>query len=269
MEAADRLLSRIDELAPQLKPRAAEFEAARRIPRDVIETLRAVGVFRMVVPQSHGGLEMDMPGVVRVFSALGRIEGSLGWTIGIGSVSAVFATLLPRTTYDRVYSASPDIIIAGSNLPLGEATPTEDGWRIHGRWPFVTGCQHADWILARCVVKENGAGPIVEGATHPAPPIHRSFMLPAREWQIDETWDVPGLKGTGSHHVPFGDRLVENGHLYDPVGGKPCVSGPLYQAITPLLSVAHGAVCVGIAQGALDAIVELAPTRRQQFPAPT
>ncbi len=63
MEAADRLLSRIDELAPQLKPRAAEFEAARRIPRDVIETLRAVGVFRMVVPQSHGGLHRRFPGL--------------------------------------------------------------------------------------------------------------------------------------------------------------------------------------------------------------
>ena len=35
--------------------RAAEIEAARRVPLDLIEDLTAAGCFRMLLPRSHGG----------------------------------------------------------------------------------------------------------------------------------------------------------------------------------------------------------------------
>src|SRR4029077_20344258 len=52
---AARLLADIRALAPSIAARAAEIEAARRIPLDLVETLRSIGVFRMFAPQSHGG----------------------------------------------------------------------------------------------------------------------------------------------------------------------------------------------------------------------
>ena len=63
---AERLLADIRELAPVITARAAEIEAGRRIPPDLVEALRSIGVFRMFVPRSHGGLELDLP------TALGR-----------------------------------------------------------------------------------------------------------------------------------------------------------------------------------------------------
>jgi alkylation response protein AidB-like acyl-CoA dehydrogenase len=70
----------------------------------------------------------------------------------IGSGSALFASLLPRETYDRIYERGPDVISAGSSQPVGIAETTADGWRVNGRWPFASGCQHADWIMGFCVV---------------------------------------------------------------------------------------------------------------------
>jgi alkylation response protein AidB-like acyl-CoA dehydrogenase len=151
-QTAQRLLADIRNLAPHITSRAAEIEAGRRIPFDLVEALRSIGVFRMFVPQSHGGLELDLPAALEVIGALGRIDGSLGWTAMVGAGSAIFVPDLPRETFDQVYQNGPDIIIAASAQPAGTAEAVADGCRINGRWPFMSGCQHADWILGFCVV---------------------------------------------------------------------------------------------------------------------
>jgi indole-3-acetate monooxygenase len=262
-QTAQRLFADIRALAPHVASRAAEIEAERRIPPDLVEALRSIGVFRMFVPQSHGGLELDLPTALEVIEALGRLDGSLAWTAMIGAGSAIFVPYLPRETFDQVYQNGPDMIIGASAQPAGTAEVAPGGWRIKGRWPFVSGCQHADWILGFCVVTEGGK-PVPGPAGKDGPPMLRGFMLPAREWQIEDTWYVAGLKGTGSHHVTLRDTLVPAANSFDPVSGGRCQPGPLYQAVLQLIPLFHCAFAVGIAAGALDALVELANTGRQQ-----
>jgi alkylation response protein AidB-like acyl-CoA dehydrogenase len=73
-----------------------------------------------------------------------------------------------------------------------------------------------------------------------------------------------GLKGTGSHHVTLRDTLVPAANSFDPVSGGRCQPGPLYQAVLQPIPLFHSAFAVGIAEGALDALVDLANTGRQQ-----
>src|SRR5882724_2520520 len=124
---AIRLLDDISELAPEIISRAAEIETARCIPLDLIEALRSIGVFRMFVPRSHGGLELALPTGLEIIRALGRIDGSVGWNAMIGSTSAIFAPQLPRETYDRVYRNGP-VLLAGSSQPAGTAEAVAGGW---------------------------------------------------------------------------------------------------------------------------------------------
>jgi alkylation response protein AidB-like acyl-CoA dehydrogenase len=257
---AKRLLADIRELAPDITSRAGEIEAARRLPLDLVEALRSIGVFRVFVPQSHGGLELDLPTALEIMGTLGRIDGSVGWTAMIGSASAIFAPLLPRETYEQVYQNGP-VIIAGSTQSAGTAEAAAGGWRVNGRWPFASGCQHADWMLGLCVMTEGGK-PLPGGAE---PSLVRGFFLPARQWQIEDTWYAAGLKGTGSHHIALRDTVVPTANFFDLASGVPCIPGPLYQAVPQLLPLLHGAITVGIAEGALDELVELANTGRQQF----
>src|SRR5258708_29983088 len=155
-QTAQRLLADIRKLAPRVTSRAAEIEGGRRIPLDLVEAVRSIGVFRMFVPQSHGGLELDLPAALEVIGALGRIDGSLGWTAMIGAGSAIFVPYLPRETFDQVYQNGPDMIIAASAQPAGTAEAVAGGWRINGPGPFMSGCQHAGWIFGVCVVTEGG-----------------------------------------------------------------------------------------------------------------
>jgi alkylation response protein AidB-like acyl-CoA dehydrogenase len=257
---AKRLLADIRDLAPGITARAAEIEEGRRIPPDLVETLRSIGIYRMLVPRSHGGLELDLPSALEVVRALAKIDGSVGWTVAIGCGGSIFAPLLPRETYDEVYRNGPDVILAGSAQPTGTAEATADGWRVSGRWPFASGCQHADWMVGLCMMTEGG-----QALTAGAPPVVRGCALPARDWLIEETWHVAGLKGSGSHHIALRDTMVPAANFFDLVSGVPCLPGPLYRAVRQVLPLFHGAVSVGIAEGAVDELVELANTGRQQL----
>jgi alkylation response protein AidB-like acyl-CoA dehydrogenase len=181
--------------------------------------------------------------------------------MAIGSGGDIFAPLLPRETYEQVYRNGPDVIIVGSAQPAGTAEAVDGGWGVTGRWPFASGCQHADWMLGLCVLTEGGKPVPGEGGA----PLVRGFFLPARDWQIEDTWHVAGLKGTGSHHIALRDTVVPAANFFDLASGAPCLPGPLYQAVRQLLPLLHGAISVGIAEGALDELVELANTGRQQL----
>jgi hypothetical protein len=103
-EAADRILSEIDALAPTIAARAAEAEAARRIPADILQMLRSAGIFRISVPLAHGGLELDFPAVARVLQALAKIDGSIGWISPVANVAAVVLPLLALRDLRRILS---------------------------------------------------------------------------------------------------------------------------------------------------------------------
>ena len=218
---AKHLLAEIQELAPAINSRAAEIEAARRVPPDLVEALKSIGVFRIFVPQSHGGLELDLPAALQIFLALSRIDGSVGWAAMIGGGCDIFGSLLAREAYEQVYQSGPDVIIAGSAQPAGTAEAVSGGWRVNGRWPFASGCQHADWMFGLCVVTEGGKalpGPAGEAG----PPLVRGVFMPARNWQIEDTWYVAGLKGTGSHHIALRDAVIPATNFFDLTNGRPC-----------------------------------------------
>jgi alkylation response protein AidB-like acyl-CoA dehydrogenase len=111
----------------------------------------------------------------------------------------------------------------------------------------------------------DGGKPLPGPAGEGGPPLVQGFVLPARDWQIEDTWHVAGLKGTGSHHIAVKDVVVPAANFFDVAGGEPCQPGPLYQAVRQILPLMHGAICVGIAEGAVDEIVTVANTGRQHL----
>jgi alkylation response protein AidB-like acyl-CoA dehydrogenase len=257
----ERLLADIRALAPTITSRSDEIEACRQLPADLMATLRSIGVFRMFVPRSHGGMELDLPRGLQIIEAVSKIDGSVGWCVMIGAGAAIFAPLLSRDIYETIYRDGPDVIFAGSAQPAGSAESIDGDWRVNGRWPFASGCRHADWLVGLCVMKKDGKplpGP-AEGV-----PMLRGCIVPARNCRIEDTWHVAGLKGTGSNHVVLEDALVPADYFVDIVEGEPCVPGPLYYAVQQLIPIQHGAVCLGIAEGALSDLVELAKTGWQQ-----
>jgi alkylation response protein AidB-like acyl-CoA dehydrogenase len=257
---AARLLAAVRDLAPELAARAEEIEAARRVPRDIVDTSRRIGLFRMLVPKSHGGLELSVPEAVPVIEALSAADSSVGWVAMIGSTSQIFCSRLPRATYDRVYADGVDAVVIGVGTPAGRAEKVDGGYRITGRWPFASGCQNAQWIVGHCVVFEDG-----EHVMSSHGPLTKFVILPAEHWRIEETWQASGLTGSGSHHVILDDVEAPEASAFDPLHGASCVPGAFESAATPFIASFHAAVAVGIASGAVADLVAMASTGRRQL----
>ncbi|WP_245296987.1 MULTISPECIES: acyl-CoA dehydrogenase family protein [Rhodomicrobium] len=255
-----RFLADIHALRPRIERGAAEMEKARQLPADVVEGMKEAGVFRMFVPKAHGGFELSPPDAVQAVTALSRLDGSVGWIAAIGGGVGLAASLVSRDLYNRIYGEGPDVIIAGSTQPGGTAEKVAGGWRVNGRWPFASGCRHAEWYMGFCAMSEGGKP--LPGAV-PGMPLVRGIVLPAGAWEIEDTWHVPGMKGTGSHHVQVRDAFAPETNIFDFEHSESCVPGPLYKVAKAVFPLMQGAVSLGIAEGALDDVVALVKAGRQ------
>ena len=233
-------------LSSAIAARSEEIERGRRVPPDLIEGLSAAGCFRMLVPRSHGGDELALPAHMRVIEELAWADGSAGWTVMIGGEAPVLLGKLPGETFDAIYAAGPDVILAGTVNPTGVATPIDGGFRVTGRWSFASGCQHCHWFVGHCIVDDGRQPPI------------RMMLLPPADVEITDTWTVSGLCGTGSHDVVVNDAFVPAERSFV-LWDEPCLDVPLLRI--PDLAQASlrvGAVAIGIAHGALGEVTDLA-----------
>jgi alkylation response protein AidB-like acyl-CoA dehydrogenase len=266
-DEVNQLLAQIDALAPQIAARSKEIAAVRNIPGDIIAALRAAGLFRVITPQHYGGMELDLPTVLDLVRRLARIDSAVGWTAMIGAGAAMTAPLLPRPILDEIYR-TPDVIMGGSTQPTTKAERVPRGWRVGGRWPFASGCRHADWLAGFCFMEENGR-PLSDPHATDGRPLIMGFVLPASAWEIEDSWHAAGLEGTGSHHILLKERVVSAANFLDLMHGTSCEDGPLYQAPWHMMVLLPPTAALGIAEGALDALVQLAKTGRRQLRATT
>jgi alkylation response protein AidB-like acyl-CoA dehydrogenase len=216
----------------------------------------------MFLPESHGGYGADIHEGMAVLEAIARADGSAGWTAMIGSETPHLLALLPRERFDAIYAAGPDVIIGGGFNAQGEAHVVEGGYRASGRWNFASGCEHVDWFLGNCVVMQDGRPR--PGPTEGMPEL-RAMLFQKSDVRIIDTWNVLGLRGTGSHDIAVESALCPPDFTFDIFGGAPSIPGPGF--IAPVMHfVLHlAAVGVGIAQGAIDDTVALVTSGKKRL----
>ena len=105
---AKTLLDAVRELAPSIGARSAEIDSGRRLPLDLLAQLTSAGCFRMFVPKSHGGLDIDVPASMEIIETIATADGSTGWVVMIGSETPMLLALLERSHFDRLYANGPD-----------------------------------------------------------------------------------------------------------------------------------------------------------------
>ena len=247
-------------LADQIRAASEEIERGRRLPPSIATAMKEAGVFGMAMPRAWGGPELDPLTQFRVIEALAMAEGSVGWCAMIGSDDGYITAFLDQAVARAMY---PDILVAtgAAATTTGQAMRVPGGYRVSGRFPFVSGSQHCEWVWLGCIVVDNGVRQVDGNGV----PETRQCLLRLSQCEIMDTWYTTGLRGTGSNDVVVRDAFVEEEHSFsfqDPELIKR--PGPLYSF--PFLFIAKGAApALGIARHALDALVEGAaakPARR-------
>ncbi|HJQ84758.1 MAG TPA: acyl-CoA dehydrogenase family protein, partial [Candidatus Binatia bacterium] len=182
--SSDDLLARARGIAPLLAREADRTERERRVSAEIVAALAEAGIFRMCVPRALGGAEADPATMIAVLETLARADGSAGWSAMIAATSGVASAYLAPGAAREIYGAA-DGVAGGVYAPYGRATAVEGGYRLSGRWPFASGCEHCTWLTG---------GTMVEGAG--GKPEARLMLFPRSEVEIIDTWNVSGLRGT-------------------------------------------------------------------------
>jgi len=238
----------------EIRERADQIERDRRLPADLAARMAAAGMFRLLVPQSLGGMEVHPGAFFDSLAETACADGAVGWCQMIGATTGILSASLPEHWADSIYGAHPDCISTGVTAPLGRAERVDGGYRVSGRWPFGSGSQISDWICGGCLIIEDGKPKLSAHGT----PETILAMFPAAEVTIHDTWRTSGLCGTGSHDIEVRDVLVPEGR-WSVLGGRPRINAPLYRFPTlGLLALGVSAVSIGIARHAIESFLELA-----------
>jgi alkylation response protein AidB-like acyl-CoA dehydrogenase len=260
-QASDEIVSDVGKaaiaLGPEIREAADEMESERRLPFRIVEAMKQAGIFGIAMPRAWGGSELDLPEQLRVLETLSWFDGSVGWCATIGSSGGFTSSYLPDDVGRELFEGA-NAIGAGSLLFAGSAQRVDGGYRISGRWPFNSGCQHATVFGFTChVVNENGQAVLRTNGF----PETRLCLLPASQGKVLDTWYTTGLRGSGSHDVALKDVFVPEARTASFPDVHLHRGGPLYDHPFTFAYVAP-ATALGIARHAIDAFIEIA-THRQ------
>src|SRR5215472_16533474 len=191
----DEVMRRVAELSPRLAAKAQACDLARQVVPESMRAMVAAGMFRIPQPARVGGFELTLRSLARAVTELSEACPSSGWVVMVMGAHHWCLGSFPEAAQDEVFGENRDGLVAGTLSWQGTATPVDGGYRVDGRWQFASGVDHAQWVMVGC------ADPQTRG-----PRVH--VVIPRDEIEIDDTWHVLGLKGTGSKDLVAHDLFV-------------------------------------------------------------
>ncbi len=249
-------------LRRELRRYAEQTEREQRLSPPLVEQLHAAGFYRMVLPRSLGGLQVDPLTYLRVVELLSEGAGSVGWNVCNNSIGQLVTLGLSDEGVHEIYPPGHATVIAGTAVQGGgQAVPVPGGCRITGRWTFGTGCQEANWMLGSFQILDDG-----QPRRRPdGGSLYWRALFPRAEAKIvSGSWDVAGLRGTGSFDWTVTDAFLPEHrtmvHAGVPLDNQWSRWPGLTYALPSVCWVGphHSSVITGIARAGINALIALA-----------
>lgn len=260
-EGLATLFAAIRAKGPDIASRSLEIEATRRLPADLAQWMRDIGVPGLPVPALYGGSECRAEDMVRVIEEMSYFDGSVGWCAMIYLTSGTMAGLFPHDWAKQIFGSGEIPLIGGATAPTGRGRLVDGGAQVTGRWAWGSGTDHADWIGGGTLLSEGGEGDRLKTGE---PRVHL-MMFSRDQVHLHDNWDPSGLCGTGSVDFEVTDAFVPEGRWIVLGATPPAADGPLYRfPFFGLFASCVSAVAIGIARRAIDEFVILA---RDKVPA--
>jgi alkylation response protein AidB-like acyl-CoA dehydrogenase len=231
-----------ESLRPAITAAAAYSERQGDIPTDLRDRLRDAGAFRLLTPVELGGWEAPLTTVLDVYERFGHIDASVGLLVWNANFGFIGALLDPAGT-TQIWGEGPEPVFANSGQP-GTAEPVDGGYRLSGEWKIVSGIHGADWVILI------GLAPEI-----------RLLAVRVNQVEVRNTWDVTGMRATGSNNVIADGVFVPN-ELTVALDCPPRIDRPLYRGFIPtLVFPGCSAVVLGVARRAIEETIATVRTK--------
>ncbi len=243
------LVARARALTSLLASHAAEAERLRKPVDTVIHALEEAEIFKLMVPRCYGGLELDLDTFFEVGLALGEGDTSMAWVANFYIEHNWILSQFPAAFQQELFANRSYVLAPAMLAPSGSAVREGKGYRLNGRWQWASGVMHCDWVIPGALEQTP------EGKPDP-----RWFSVPLSQVQVDDTWYVDGMVGTGSNDVVIDNvyipaersvSMLEMGNGEAP--GSRLHAGPLYRTpMLPVLTMAATTPALGQARMAVQ-----------------
>jgi 3-hydroxy-9,10-secoandrosta-1,3,5(10)-triene-9,17-dione monooxygenase len=253
----DEIMRRVAAISPTLSVHAHECDVARMLTAESMAAMVKAGMFRIPQPRRVGGYELSLRTLADAVTSLSEACPSSGWVLMVMGAHHWCMGSFPETAQDDVFGGGRDGLVAGTLSSQGTASPADGGFRVDGRWQFCSGVDHAHWVILGCA----------DPATR-RPSVH--VVVPRAQLEVDDTWHVMGLQGTGSKDVLAHNIFVPMHRAIDTRilfrGASPHArnhSTNLYRlSAEAMLSVSVSTAVLGSAKFALRQFIERTKERR-------
>ena len=251
-ESGDEIKANVRMIAEEIRDRdlSSEFDKLRKLPEDIVDKLRLAGVFRMNMPKSWGGPELNPMDQIEIIETLSWGDASVGWCSFIWADSGIYSGYIEDDVARELY---PELDLAQSGwvYPGGTAEEVEGGYEITGRWIFGSGSNHCDRLAAGFVVVKDGV-PVVDESGRPQ---WRIALAKPEDFQLLDTWYTMGLKGTGSTDYVADRAFVPAARTFK-LGAEAKRPGSIWARPDHFLRKMSG-VPLGVARDALDRAIDV------------
>ena len=250
------ILERIAGIRDALRAAGDEAQQLRHLPAWASALMAENGLYRFALPPELGGEGLCAREQIEVVEAAAAIDGSVGWCTQISSeINALIIRRMAPELARRIFD-DWDVLVCSGHGPANGPNPGRkarregDDWRINYQGSFASGCHNATWNFLM------GAMTLDEATGQPA---QASFMFPRGEFEIVDTWDTAGMRGSGSHDVRMTDRYVppENLLPFRSLAPSETFAHPTFRNPTHAI-YNKAAVALGVCRGAIDSFIELA-----------
>ena len=251
LTASTPLAERAKALIPLLDEHAAYADANCKLAPEVVDAYDEAGLFKMWVPEELGGFELGPLDSLEVLALTSYGDPSAGWVQMAGSLSiGVAGSYLGETAVKELFGEGRSPVIAGQGTAPGTATTVDGGYLLSGSWSFASGLRHGDHIHTLGIIQETGEP--------------RIFVVPVDKAELAlDSWDVMGLRGTGSIDYTLTDVFVPEDYCHFAFTREPLHGGSLYRlGIIGLAVVCHSGWASGVGRRLLDELTELVRTKR-------
>jgi alkylation response protein AidB-like acyl-CoA dehydrogenase len=242
-------------LTPTIAGLAGRIDAERELPQELVDALHDAALYRMLIPREYGGGECDPRTFVETLEIVAAADASTAWCLGQGGGCAMAAAYLEPAVAHEIFGSRDAVVAWGP--PQSGVTPraerVEGGYRLSGTWEFASGSRHATWLGAAAPISPSGDGRAASAV----------FLFPRPAATITDTWQVLGLRGTGSDRYAVDALVVARDHTFEMEVERCRIARPLYRfSVRNMYALGFAGIALGIARATFDDLLVLAQTKR-------
>jgi alkylation response protein AidB-like acyl-CoA dehydrogenase len=253
-----RVIDKLGDIADQLREQAWEAEKLGQLPDETVKLMKAAGNIKLLQPKEYDGLEVHPREFAETVMATAALDPAAGWINGVVGVHPYQLAYADPKVAAEIWASDTDTWVASPYAPQGVARPVDGGYIFNGRWQFSSGTDHCEWIFLGAMLGDEAGKPVM-------PPQMLHMILPRSDYEIvEDSWNVVGLRGTGSKDVIVKDAFVPTYRTMDAtkvMDGRAQREAGMTSTLylmpwSTMFPLGISSAVIGIAEGALAAALD-------------